>query len=318
MSGGVLTGVWAAVAAAIGSGGGSYGGSARWSAGWSAGGSAVAPAVVAVGWALLVVVVCVRRGPDPARVRALRAAVAAGGPRRGAAGVPAAIALAVVLAAVAPALALAVPVVAWSVPRVRERRVAARAKASVDADLPEVVDLLRMCVGAGLTVPLAVEAVARGADGPVARALAVAVADARDRGRRLADALEDVPARIDAPSRLRRPGAVEHPHGPQRHPDRAGSEHGRRRTPGGDRGGESVRGLVGVLVGCERYGHAIGPALERLAAECRADERRRAEAAARRVPVLLLFPLVTCILPAFALLTVAPLIAGALDALRLS
>lgn len=106
-------------------------------------------------------------------------------------------------------------------------------------------------------------------------------------GMPLADALEDVPDRLD----------------------RTAADAGP--VPG-------VQGLVGVLAGADRYGHAIGPALERLGAECRADERRRAEAAARRVPVLLLFPLVVCILPAFALLTVAPLIAGALKALRLS
>ena len=162
-------------------------------------------------------------------------------------------------------------------PRPRRRR--KRERAAIEADLPEVVDLLRMCVGAGLTVSLAVQAVARRADGPVARALGQAAATSRDRGRRLADELDA----------LTDPKAL----------------------------GEPVRSLVGVLAGCERYGHAIGPALERLAAECRADERRRAEAAARRVPVLLLFPLVTCILPAFALLTVAPLLANALGALRL-
>src|SRR3712207_6889914 len=49
--------------------------------------------------------------------------------------------------------------------------------------------------------------------------------------------------------------------------------------------------------------------LDRLAFEVRADRRRRAEEAARRVPVKLLFPLVLCTLPAFALLTMAPLLA---------
>ena len=98
-----------------------------------------------------------------------------------------------------------------------------------------------------------------------------------DRGRRLADALDQLPARA----------------------------------------GEATRALVAALVAAERYGAPLAGALERLAAEVRADNRRRAEAAARRVPVKLLFPLVLCILPAFGLLTVAPLVASALRALRL-
>ena len=67
----------------------------------------------------------------------------------------------------------------------------------------------------------------------------------------------------------------------------------------------------------ERYGASLGDALLRLSDEVRADRRRRAEAAVRRVPVRLLFPLVTCVLPAFGLLTVAPLLAGTFGSLRL-
>ena len=70
-------------------------------------------------------------------------------------------------------------------------------------------------------------------------------------------------------------------------------------------------------VASERYGAPLGAGLERLADEVRRDRRRRAEEAARRIPVKLLFPLVGCVLPAFALLTVAPLVAGALGSLRL-
>jgi tight adherence protein C len=80
--------------------------------------------------------------------------------------------------------------------------------------------------------------------------------------------------------------------------------------------GEEVRPLVSALVASERDGSPLTAGLERLAVELRHDRRRRAEAAARKVPVKLLFPLVACILPAFALLTVAPLLAGALAALR--
>ncbi|MCB1006710.1 MAG: type II secretion system F family protein, partial [Acidimicrobiales bacterium] len=81
--------------------------------------------------------------------------------------------------------------------------------------------------------------------------------------------------------------------------------------------GERVRPLTTVLVSSERYGVALLPALERLAVETRLERRRAAEATARRVPVKLLFPLVLCTLPAFALLTVVPLLAGSLRSLRL-
>ena len=61
-----------------------------------------------------------------------------------------------------------------------------------------------------------------------------------------------------------------------------------------------------------RLGSPAAPALARVAAEGRADLRRRAEARARTVPVRLCFPLVGCILPAFALLTIAPVVLGGL------
>jgi tight adherence protein C len=81
--------------------------------------------------------------------------------------------------------------------------------------------------------------------------------------------------------------------------------------------GEHAHPLVSVLVTSERYGTALLPALDRLAGEARLEQRRRAEEAARRVPIKLLFPLVLCILPAFGALTIAPLLAGALGSLRL-
>jgi tight adherence protein C len=81
--------------------------------------------------------------------------------------------------------------------------------------------------------------------------------------------------------------------------------------------GETVRPLVAALVSCDRYGAPLGPTLDRLALDVRTASRQRAEAAARRLPVRLLFPLVSCILPAFALLTVAPLIAGSFRGLGL-
>lgn len=79
--------------------------------------------------------------------------------------------------------------------------------------------------------------------------------------------------------------------------------------------GDGARRLADVLADHLRYGLPLAPGLERLGAELRLDRRRRAEQAARRVPVQLLGPLVTCILPAFALLTVVPLLGASLRAL---
>ena len=74
----------------------------------------------------------------------------------------------------------------------------------------------------------------------------------------------------------------------------------------------TFRPLADALRTSARLGSPAAPALARLAAEVRADLRRRAEARARTVPVRLCFPLVACVLPAFALLTVAPVVLGGL------
>jgi tight adherence protein C len=80
----------------------------------------------------------------------------------------------------------------------------------------------------------------------------------------------------------------------------------------------AVRPLVDALVQHDRYGTPLLPALERVAIEARARRRRRAEEAARRLPVTLLFPLVLTTFPAFVLLTVVPLLAGSLGSLSLT
>jgi len=72
--------------------------------------------------------------------------------------------------------------------------------------------------------------------------------------------------------------------------------------------GEVVRPLSSALAMAARYGTPVVPALERAAVEIRLAQRRTLEERARRLPVQLLFPLVLCCLPAFALLTVAPFV----------
>ncbi len=70
--------------------------------------------------------------------------------------------------------------------------------------------------------------------------------------------------------------------------------------------------LLALMAASERSGAPVGAALVRLAAATRAQSRRKAMARARTVPVRLLFPLVFLVLPAFLLLTVAPVVLASL------
>ncbi|MET0729293.1 MAG: type II secretion system F family protein [Acidimicrobiales bacterium] len=179
-----------------------------------------------------------------------------------------------VAAVVAPPLALLVVGGTWLRARtasVQARRARAR---QVAAQLPDAVDLLQLCNGAGLSLPLAHDRIAGRMPAPVGEALRRARAAAAG-GRPRADALQECLA------------------------------------PLGDR----ALALAQVLADHLRYGTPLGPALERLSLELRLDRRRRAELEVRKVPVRLLGPLVTCILPAFALLTVVPLLVVSLQSL---
>jgi tight adherence protein C len=234
-------------------------------------------ALAAMGGALVVLLPAWHRRPGPSRVRALRPIR---DPRRRPN--PAATRLAVTAAVTAGSalvLPIAAPVLgvaAWAVPVLRQRRRRGGGAEAVRRSLPETIDLLRLAVGSGLNVPLAVGAVAEHGHGPAADALAWVAEQVRG-GRRCADALDAAAARLGPPGRP----------------------------------------LFAALAASDRYGAPLVDPLARLAADARLDRRRRAEEVARRIPVQLLFPLVVCVLPAFALLTVAPLIAGGLGSLRL-
>ncbi|RMH72728.1 MAG: hypothetical protein D6683_13815, partial [Actinomyces sp.] len=81
--------------------------------------------------------------------------------------------------------------------------------------------------------------------------------------------------------------------------------------------GDPLRPLVTTLVAADHDGAPVLAGLERVGDEARRRRRVRAEEAARRVPVRMLFPLVACILPAFVALTLVPLLYGSLRSLSL-
>jgi tight adherence protein C len=81
--------------------------------------------------------------------------------------------------------------------------------------------------------------------------------------------------------------------------------------------GDPALPLAAALRGAARHGAPLADALERVAVDARVLRRRRAEEDARRLPVQMLFPLVMCVLPAFGLLAVVPLLLASLRSLQL-
>lgn len=66
--------------------------------------------------------------------------------------------------------------------------------------------------------------------------------------------------------------------------------------------------LIGALVATERDGAPVSLLLQRLADDAEQARRWQIEAMARRLPVTMLVPLVTCLLPATVIGTVVPLV----------
>ena len=142
------------------------------------------------------------------------------------------------------------------------------------ANVPDLVELVRLALGSGCTTHLSLLLIAEHAGGPIS-AMLERTALALGEGATTADALAELQERVGAP----------------------------------------IRPLCSALLGSERYGLPLSATLEALAVEARLARRRDAELRSRRLPVLLIFPLVVCILPAFALLTVVPLLGGGLSSL---
>ena len=156
------------------------------------------------------------------------------------------------------------------------RRSAERARRQAIAEaMPDAIELLVMCIHAGLTPAQAIGELARLAPPPVRPGFA-ATEQRLHRGAGFADALAELTGHC----------------------------------------GPSALALVSALGTAVRDGLPLAPVLDRLTDEANAGRRRAGEAAARRLPVRLSFPLVVCTLPSFVLLAIAPAVLGALSTVR--
>lgn len=76
--------------------------------------------------------------------------------------------------------------------------------------------------------------------------------------------------------------------------------------------GPQMIAVVDALQSADHYGTPLGPALDRISDQLFRDRQHRAEIAARTLSVRITFPLVLCILPAFAFGALGPVVISAL------
>jgi tight adherence protein C len=132
--------------------------------------------------------------------------------------------------------------------------------------LPDALDLLTISVEAGLGFDAALAKVVEKMDGPLVDEFRQALAEVR-MGRSRRDALRDVATRADA---------------------------------------QPVSNFIGAIVQAEQLGVPIAKVLQIQSNQLRIERRQRAEEAAAKAPVKMLFPMVGCIFPTIFIVILGP------------
>jgi tight adherence protein C len=132
--------------------------------------------------------------------------------------------------------------------------------------LPDALDLLTISVEAGLGFDAALAKVVEKMEGPLVDEFRTALAEVR-MGRARRDALRDVAIRADA---------------------------------------QPVTNFIGAIVQAEQLGVPIAKVLQIQSNQLRIERRQRAEEAAAKAPVKMLFPMVGCIFPTIFIVILGP------------
>lgn len=156
----------------------------------------------------------------------------------------------------------------WFVPVLLVRRRAQLRLQQVDREVPELVDLLVTTVEAGVAFAAGVQLAARSIRGPLGDELRLVLQE-QSLGLTPEEALRNLAGRVESPA---------------------------------------LRAFTQALIQGESLGVSIGKVLRDLAVDMRKRRRQAAEERAQKTPTKILFPLVTLILPAMFIVTLAPVL----------
>jgi tight adherence protein C len=155
-------------------------------------------------------------------------------------------------------------------------RTDARRRRAMDAEIPQLLDLLAAGSAAGLSAVVGLQRSVSVLRGPLGVELRASL-DAVDLGARWREELASVTERLALPD---------------------------------------LRRAVAVLTRTETLGTSLTEATRELAADVRGSRRAAVAERARAAPVKMLFPLVFLVLPAFLLLTVVPVLLTTVQSIR--
>ncbi len=142
-------------------------------------------------------------------------------------------------------------------------------------DLPDALDMLTISVEAGQSFDAALSEVARNTQGPLAAEF-FRVLQEMQLGRSRSEAIRDLGERADLPE---------------------------------------MKGFAGAMVQADTFGIPVANVLRIQAHELRLKRTQRAEEAAQKVPVKILFPLIFCILPVLLIIVVGPAVISVIQSL---
>jgi tight adherence protein C len=145
----------------------------------------------------------------------------------------------------------------------------------IQATLPDALDMLTLCVEAGLPFDAALAQVAHGTRGPLAGEIARVLHETQ-MGKRRSEAMRDLADRTNV---------------------------------------LELRVLATAIVQATDLGIPIAQVLREQSREMRVRRRQRAEEAARKVPVKVLFPLILCLFPALFIVILGPGVLRIMDTL---
>jgi tight adherence protein C len=167
-------------------------------------------------------------------------------------------------------LLLFLPAIGWAVPRLLVRNQARERLSEIEVGMPDMLDMLNMCVSQGMTIPDSLMRVSRELS-PVYPALAQELNIMSDQAQigSLEQALENFADRIDAPD---------------------------------------VHSFTTLLIQTSRMGTSVSQALSDYSDNMRESLRQRADEKANTATFKLLFPTVACLMPAVFLFLLGPAI----------